>query len=461
MEATPLQDYLTLCNPFELSAPWDFVPVDPAAFTTPADPAGALVKLAMRHSQESLVLAGLASYRPAGGIEVHPFLAAPHTPFVVLLERDLGCATTLMTGKGCVSGFRFPFFAALFEEHSYRAIEGYWRKLLLTATLEETILLRSLGFAAAPVVGVTELNDSGVDLLGEYAGLRRAPRANGQGEPRLLAPSPAEQARRRLIYPQPVLYDLPGCHAIGPHADEVNHVKLSLVSWSPQGISLDVGKSMQAAMAFFENLRSFVGLEFHNLHLWLPTRGDMDGLDFAVRQRDLNWAIRSLFTSLDANAGPYDKVLRKQSPIDLATAIEQLQNALKPTTELGSPARRKRAIDVYRQAAERYLVGPMRRHAQTIKDPFEGARQLQQADLWMLWSETMLKIREELASDRTDNTAADKNNHLKDLLAIGKQILATETRKPLCPPTDKPKSKRGKSKKTSRRFAGLDFRMRN
>ncbi len=81
-----------------------------------------------------------------------------------------------MTGQGCITGFRYPLFAVLLDQHTFGAIEGTLHELILTGTLDDAIVLRSLGFAAAPVKGVSELDDYGITLLGRLFGVKRWPK---------------------------------------------------------------------------------------------------------------------------------------------------------------------------------------------------------------------------------------------------------------------------------------------
>src|SRR6185295_9171942 len=98
---------------------------------------------------------------------------------VALCDVDHGQVINLMTDEGCVTGFRCPLFAVLRDSHSLRAIERQHHELVLTGTLDDAIVLRSFGFAAAPVTGITKLDDNGLNLLGGTFGLQRRARDRG------------------------------------------------------------------------------------------------------------------------------------------------------------------------------------------------------------------------------------------------------------------------------------------
>jgi hypothetical protein len=152
MEGKNLFDiFLEHCTGFQLAPPWEVVPPDPHAFLAPSDPAAAVAALLARYTAESVIEAGLAQRNAAGHPEIHPFLATPHAPLVALCDTSTGRVTNLLRDAGCVRGFRFTVFSVLVDQFSFRAIDGFFQELFLTGDIEDTVVLRSLGFAAAPV----------------------------------------------------------------------------------------------------------------------------------------------------------------------------------------------------------------------------------------------------------------------------------------------------------------------
>ena len=96
---------------------------------------------------------GLGQCNPGGELNIHPFLSASRVPVVGLRDNRSNNLTNLMTGQGCVTGFRYPLFAALLDRHTFGALRGSCRSLILTGSPEQTIFLRTFGLAAVRLLG--------------------------------------------------------------------------------------------------------------------------------------------------------------------------------------------------------------------------------------------------------------------------------------------------------------------
>lgn len=464
MDGNCFDAYLSLCTPFQLSGPWAFVHADAEAFRGPADPAAALATLVASYPDKPLLAAGIAQRNAAGSLQIHPFLSVPEAPIVALRESQQRHRNNLMTEQGCIRGFRYPLFAVLFDKHTYWAIEGGSDELILTDTLEDAIVLRSLGFAAAPIVGLSELDDYGVTLLGTLFGAKRRPSQHGmdrQCAPQ--RPTPQEQAAAERIYEQRKFLVLPGCHRVGPDAE--NFVTLAIARWSPKSLSLAEPQSVRVALNYLNDVRRFLNVELFEVNHWTPTSHHLAGINFGVTNGEVGWVKSALFESFDQPNRDLEQLMQADtSPRDLAVAIQKLQQAFfRDSGDSGSRKRCKAAVEAYRAVLERDLLGPMTRQAEQVTDPFLRGVHIQWVDLYTLFTDKMLAIREQMfASLKPDprNAKADVDKKLTaELLTIHKQLMALAPYIVRCPKNHKPSRKPAehKANSSSPRFGGLDF----
>jgi hypothetical protein len=464
MEGNCFDAYLSLCTRFRLAPPWDCVPRDPQAFSGPSDPTAALAALLADYPERTLIEAGIAQPNATGRLEIHPFLSIPGAPIVSLCDTSFGRVNNLMTEAGCVRGFRYPLFAVLLDKHSYWAIEGTWRELILTDSLEDAIVLRSLGFAAAPVVGLADLDDYGLKLLGSYFGVKRSPSDHGRDDKCKPQPRTAdEQAAAQRIYARPGLWSLPGCNK---SKDAENFLTMTLANWSPKALSLVEPPAIRSAVRYLQDLKSFQNLDLFEVNLWSPTTHQMASMKFALARREAGWAKSAVFDTLDLNNRSLALIPENKPPIDLATAVEEMQHAfLNDSGDAGSRKRYKVALATYQSVVQRDLLGPLTRQTKAIADPFERAMHAQWADLYAVFAEKMLGMRERMYADlkaNPQNCKSDDKNDVTVLLSISKQMLLLTnhilrcTRKKTSPKPTKHTTSSG-----SRRFGGLDLPMLN
>ncbi len=468
MDGNIFDSYLSFCSPFRLAPPWDFVRVDAQAFSGPPDPAAALAALLAIYIEQSLIDSGIARPNANGCLEIHPFLSIPDAPIIALRDSTYGSlnnpVNNLMTKFGCVTGHRYPLFATLRDKHSYSAIDRTWPELILTGDLEDAILLRSLGFAAAPIVGVSELDNYGLHLLGRYFGVKRPENLRFRDDkctPQTR--TPAEKAAAQRNYAPPELMSLPGCHSVG--ADAQNFVTMTIANWSPKDLSLVEPPAIRLAVRYLRDLNSFRGHDLFDVNLWAPTSHPMASMKFALARHELGWAKRAIFDSLVWDKRSMAVIPENKPPIDMATAIEQLQDAfLHDSGNSDSKKRSEAALAAYQSVVQRDLLGPITQQTQAIADPFERAIHAQWADLYALFLEKMLGIREGMFAglkvnprNREINDKKGDPKNVSELLAISKQLLALTNRVlpcTKCKPIRKPASHTASS--SSRRLGGSD-----
>ena len=165
----------TLCglgSRFQFPEKTAFLAPDSAAHRSPADPQQALETLVHEFGAEALVAAGMAVRSAEGPLQFAPALAAADTPFVVLLGQDDGRPFALVTAEGCLGHPSPPLPAGLQDRLTASILRksrlGY---LYVAATVEDMILLRSLGFAATTAAGLAALSMPDVATLRRHFGM--------------------------------------------------------------------------------------------------------------------------------------------------------------------------------------------------------------------------------------------------------------------------------------------------
>ncbi len=428
--------FLALCTPFKLAEPWAFVSADRQAFRGPVDPSAALSTLRAAFDDGALIEAAIATRDASGGLQIHPSLSVASSPIVALRNRQSRHVDNLMTDWGCVRGCRYPMFSILSDFHTCDAHAAAYTELILTATIDDTILLRSLGFPAAPIVGVSKLDDAGLVLFGRFFGARR--RASEHGHASKCRPTSEAEARRK--YGIPDIYPLPRCHGRGPKDEKF--VVIAIAMWSPTSVSTEVHENVQEALQYLADLGQNLDVNLYDLQHWTLEISDLKRIELGVSRREPSWVKNALFTSFDKPNRELTSLLRPAiQPPDMCTAYHEMQQAFLATGDaLESGKRRTAAIAAHRTAVERELITPMTRQAQKIADPFDRTMHLHYVDLCMLFGEQMLAVRQQSFAARQPNgqnaDAAANKQRMSELLALSKQLLTLAPRLQRCTTTN-------------------------
>ncbi|HEX3655953.1 MAG TPA: hypothetical protein VHV55_09110 [Pirellulales bacterium] len=447
--------YLALCNKYQLSPPWNCLETDPWAFRGPAEPSVILPLLGQHHPEQQLLAAGLAQRNGQGQLQLHRFLSIPDVLLVALRDRK-GAVVNLMTLAGCVTGDARPLFGVFADQHTYQALAGRWRRLLLTSDMEDAILLRSVGLAAAPITGLDALNDQGLTLLSEIFGIQRAasdhewedthdegqaaalPDApSGPGDlghaagPLPIRPTPSGPAGLAAAAQVPSHpYLIPGTGDLGKDADE--HVPLTIVKWSPRLRSSTELEPVRRAVRYLDELHRFRGLELFEVEHWVRAEDEVEALEFALDRGEPGWVKEALLQSLDTSTGsitvPQRHALVSTAPCDFSTAVQQLHEALLGDSEGHiSRATQRQALRAYHRLASQQIIEPMLRQAEAVSDPVERCLRLQLAQLNALFLEKMPTVRERLLRNGSQPAAGSPelghDKSISELLAISSQLL--------------------------------------
>lgn len=481
--------YLELCRPFAFPAPWNCCEADKHSLLGPTDPAAALASLMERHSEQSLVRSGIVKKDADGRLALHPMLAAPDVAFVVLIDTTTGRVRNLMTEAGCVLGDKAPIFEVLGDKHTFDALDMDEQAVFLTDTINDTILLRSFGLAAAPIAGLNRLNQQGINLLCQYYGVtqRLSERqheeqfeSQSQQDDHGLesAPDPNDPLYRsglRRATPNVGSAGMPGMPPyILPSSGYVGKdeppIRLTLVRWRLCLMSKTDPVSMQAAVDELKVMARYRHLDIGELSQWTPSERDFEAIRFALSRGESVWIKDALLDGIYSGVGKLDHLKTKPAmvtpPTDLAGAVEHLHETMLVTTDEKSRQRRKEALHNYHRVVARQVTGPMLRQAEAAVDPLDRALQLQFVQLNALFLEKAPTVREQMLqglSPQREESLKGTDKSVSELLAISGQMvsLAKEMTKWKPRPTSMPSRTPTTKLNLSRRFADSDLVSQN
>jgi len=447
MDGSCYETYMTLCEPFRFADQWACISADPCAYRGPSDPNAALAALVDRFSEQELIDARIAQRDVDGHLTMHAFLAEPEVAVVALRDPETASIANLMTGRGCVAGELAPLFATRRDRHTVVALAGSFGTVLLTGSLEDAILLRSLGLAAAPIAGVAELGHHDVTLLGEIFNVQRDPSAHeevmaDEDDQAAVPATPHPTGARSMgntvsgadagLLPQP-LPQIPGSPHLSGSGSSDKQVDdcatLTIVRWSPLSLSPVEPVAVTEAVKYLEELGAFRGLNLLDVNEWTSHADDMGRIKFALDRSQAIWVKDAVLDSLHVGTNMLNfsqkSVTRDARPHDLVTAIEHLQEMQLDENQDRSRRGRKEALANYQRMLMKHVSGPMRRQAQASPDPIHLGQQLVLAELVELFMQKMPTVREQVLRGEGPASAAQISNNksVSELLAISKQVI--------------------------------------
>ena len=425
MDGFRYEDYLALCEPWRFTDTWACIPADPSAFRGPLNPAAALAALTEKFSEQQLLDAGLVRRDVDGTLSMHALLAEPDVAIVALREPATGYVSNLMTTRGCVTGGRWPLFAARSDAHTLKALELSSGALLLTGDVEDTILFRSLGLPAVPIAGVADFSHQDLLLLDESFGVAHGP--DDDPEPyEEQSIGPTDPANSPVGSPTAVAGPsyLPFGNASDSELDE--EIRLTVVRWSPRSLSPAECDTVTQAVRYLHELEKFRRLDLGVVNEWLATADLLERIEFALARQEPSWVIDAVLDSLllarSFQSG--QRSAEKNAPDDLVTVIEQLQDAHLEQHDPGGRNRQKASL-AYRRMVTRQITGPMRRQALAAADPSEQARQMIFAELFDVFVQKVQSVNVALSRPAAAGSAMARSHQdaVSELLTISNKLI--------------------------------------
>jgi len=242
------------CRPFALSAPWSNIPADADARACPADPPNLLARLEEEFAADDLLATGVARLDPDGQLVLSPTLADPTSGLLFFRPRRGAMPSEVLTAAGTLAGGTQAVCAALQDSWTLDALPECEDRLLAAFSIEDAIVLRSLGFPVTMAAGLGSIDWRGLQQLAgalcwSAAGL--SPEVlRGQAEGHV---GPEERADTQGMDPSPPAAtntpEPPGC------ADERLVTELVLVGWAPADLSAATPDALSAVQSHLRAVR--------------------------------------------------------------------------------------------------------------------------------------------------------------------------------------------------------------
>jgi hypothetical protein len=433
--------YLSVCRPYQLPAPWDHVAVDPLAFVGPTEPQAALAALTSQHAEEALIASRFVWKDAAGQLSLHPSLDVPDAAVILVCDSHTQALRDLVSGGGCILTPRPPVFEMLADKYTFTLL-GSRHSLLATETLADAVLLRSLGIAAAPAIGMNRLNAEEVGLLEKYYGVLREPSEREKEEAELRQGDDAdddvgwepedyleepEELRPEDLEFSETAYILPRNGDSGAESDD--HVSLIFVQWSPHSLSPERPRGIKQAIDYLHELADYRSLELMDVMEWAIDDRDLAAMQFSLARRETSWAKDVIFDSLFGKQQPIDLVQSTRAPAasaDLAAELDRMNAAVfTDCTDTRSPEQRREIVRGYVHLAQKHFAFPLVREAQEASDPLEQSMWIQMAELQAAFLAKASAVREQWAGLPTlAPECSGRTDSVKEMLAISGRLLS-------------------------------------
>jgi hypothetical protein len=393
-----------------------------------------------------------------------------------------------MTSAGSIGVEGLPYLAVLRDAPTVNALIANGHMLLVTSDLNGAILLRALGLAAVPVSGLEKLDRRGLEWLSTLFGVKcssselyddeaaqpaapdqqwaseldqdactdeacdddedeiaqpAAPLQQQTGEPDQDAcldemcddddEEAVEAAAQPAATPQQQAGSLdqsaPAVTESEPRAVS-KPIEIVLVGWSLQALQTNFLEGLQAAIDRLKDFHRFRGLDLLRISVWTPTTESLASIRFGIEQHEADWVRDAILESLDSQFCCLEDLQRHDiaaaEPVNLASATEQLVEALAADDGSGSRRGRKEAMASYRRLTYEKLIKPLLRDAEAMSDPLKAAQQAQFAQLTNVFLAAWPSAMEAELPANSKGLAVGfgKDSPLAALLATGKQMIA-------------------------------------
>jgi len=374
-----------------------FIAAEAGAYRSPRDPQRAIEALVRDFGEAALVEAGIAVPSRDGPLQLVPALASPDTPFVVLNGNEDGRPFGLVFSEGCLGHQSPPLFAGLqdrFTASNLRKSQlGY---LCVCATIEDMILLQSLGFAATTAAGLSELKMQDVRALGRHFGIAFSPADedadNDDAEAIAVADPPAEALATTASGPDSTQRsgaEAAGNGSLSDGTDDQDEftwegLEIVLVAWSPSRWEQGVPCCIAAAEKYFSALSESFGLLL-NLTTWLPTDADIAEMEFVIAHKSKPWLRKKMLASVQRSRySPLNGKLPQAPtpPLDYADAVGRLLGpAAEDKAMLPARAKPHELWQTAQELLERDVIRPLMDQALRTPDRIERTLTLGLAEL--------------------------------------------------------------------------------
>jgi hypothetical protein len=364
------------------------------------------------------------------------------------LRHSSGELGDLITERGCVLTRIPPLFEILADTLTFDALGTSPRRVLLTEKLDDAVLLRSLGRAAAPVAGLSDLGQKELELLARYFGVERElsereleeadkREESDHGKESAVEPGdpskPGGHPRGEGDLPDDISIEesdtcyLVPCSDVG--TERRDPLELTLVQWSPSALTTAQPEAMKNAVRYLQELAEYRGVDVSVVMEWVPTDRDIAAIRFGLQRGESGWAKDALLDSLHQQVRAINAATRKASntaQLDLAAEYQRLDTALfSHQADARWPERRKEIVQRYLETAGRLVTLPMIRQAQAAGDSLQQSLWIQLAQLHSMFESRAVWARVQLLSPSPwGSKASNHSQSVSEMLDLSSRIVA-------------------------------------
>jgi hypothetical protein len=364
------------CSAFPAPEDWSRLPIEPNAFAGPADPQAAFAALCKEFPEDELVLSGVAQRSSHGEIKLTPKLAAPGAPLVALRCAQTRATYDLLTESGLLASPWLPA-VAMMADCATQEFAQEPNQVCIAFSLEDAIILRSLGLAAVTAHGLDQIDAAKFDeLAGCFAigapqwkakwdddaaelaaKFHKNPDDPGETPPCEPRCDDCHAPRRGKRRPQP------------PRFDDPYYVVFA--AWS---LGSPVPPGAEAVMAHFKRVHELLEIDAPMIREWRPSSAEVQRFcTFHNQDATCQWLGRAVKDSL------HNSLTQADAPTSSSVPARKAAEALKSHYELDGhdPAAPPPATEKKKAARDAELlvrqqfIDPLLREAEATENASE------------------------------------------------------------------------------------------
>ncbi len=388
------EQFLEHCPPYALEGLWSRLPASSRARLPPMNAAVALQSLLRQLSDEELRQSGVAVVGQDNTLVLDPRLTDPDGAIVPLRHEANEPPFELVTGGGCVLGRRLPACAVLHDAEYQRAIEACSNTLCVAFSMADVAVMLSLNIPAVPATGLDLVGGPELDDLCVCFGLQRSHSAQRPASSRSTrgpddGPVDAKATMKQKLAELNAKHEVDGGTTTAP--------ELMYLGWSPSQLSLSPPERLEQVIAHFQGLHKHLEIAMDDVHLWEPTKAEVDRVRFCVQYGSPDELRQALLASMEHSAGTMvyyrqNAEEKRQAPTDYLSALAQLQHALRDSKDKED---QQEAWKAFERLLEQDLVAPLVRQAMAA-EPLPRNLMVQAANLSRLLQTQGIALAEKL-----------------------------------------------------------------
>jgi hypothetical protein len=333
---------IELASPFRFAAPADRLELDDdlRCSLPPGDELRRVLE--DEFDSDELHEAGVLVELDLGVVELH--LGLTDGGPLVALRDDSGAIFDVVTPLGCLSG-EVPLFQMLRDNRTRALADAHEGTIFAADALTDVALLRSLGLAAVPMMGLGEL---------DYAGLRKLDAAFGGG--------PVGCEGEGPVTLPPECYESAPGNLLENSNQRLIPRSLTLLTHSLVRPSLEIADGFRTVASHLARFQKHADANDWQVAVQWPTDDELEEFYYFIKIVALDKARAWFFgdedlADLDIFIDPTKKPTRSRPVADVPGALARLREVrAKRQRQFADESQCEKALDEYEQAVDRDLI---------------------------------------------------------------------------------------------------------